>query len=113
MLGELFLLFFFLDSVHSYIYFYFYFIYFLIYHKKRQIFNRIVQLGLTAKRMKFIFKKYMDFEKAHGSDESVEKVKELALKYAAESNVTDDNKQSSKTVKGDEMEMTLKKNLKI
>ena len=47
----------------------------------RQIFNRIIQLGLTVKRMKFIFKKYLGFEKANGTDETVESVKEMAAKY--------------------------------
>lgn len=63
--------------------------------------------------MKFIFKKYLDFEKAHGSDESVEKVKEMALKYADSNSVNEKLSNSKANNKGDEMEMTLKKNLKI
>lgn len=31
--------------------------------------------------MKFIFKKYLDFEKANGTEETVESVKEMAAKY--------------------------------
>ncbi len=48
---------------------------------RRHIFDRIIQMGLTVKRMKFIFKKYMDFEKLHGTEETVEKVKQLATGY--------------------------------
>ena len=63
--------------------------------------------------MKFIFKKYLDFEKAHGSDEAVEKEKEMALKSADSTSVNEQLSTSNPTTKGDEMEMTLKKNLKI
>lgn len=42
-------------------------------------------MGLTSKRMKFIFKKFLEFEKAHGNDESVEKVREQAAKYVEKS----------------------------
>jgi len=38
-------------------------------------------MNLTPKRMKFIFKKYIDFEKAHGNEASIENVKQMALKY--------------------------------
>jgi rRNA biogenesis protein RRP5 len=47
----------------------------------RDVFNRIICLNLNPKKMKFIFKKYMDFEKAHGTEDLVLKVKEMALKY--------------------------------
>ncbi len=45
--------------------------------------------------MKFIFKKYADFESAHGTADSVEQVRALAIKYA-ESNSFDDADQKKK-----------------
>lgn len=81
----------------------------------RTVFNRIVSLGLTVKRMKFIFKKFLDFEKVNGNEDSVEKVKELAAKYvesngaAASENVNNgDSHGESKSI-----EASLKKNLNI
>ena len=38
-------------------------------------------MNLSAKKMKFIFKKYMDFEMKHGSEENVERVREKAVEY--------------------------------
>ena len=57
----------------------------------RHIFNRIVQIGLTAKRMKFIFKKFMDFEKTHGNEEEYNKVKEMAIKYVETNKTNNDD----------------------
>lgn len=80
----------------------------------RTVFNRIVSLGLTVKRMKFIFKKFLDFEKVNGNEDSVEKVKELAAKYVesngaeAFENANNDNYGESKSI-----EASLKKNLNI
>jgi rRNA biogenesis protein RRP5 len=83
------------------------------YDDARQIFNRIIQMGLTVKRMKFIFKKYIDFEATHGSEETVENVKELAVKYA-EKNDFNEEKQQQKNDKIDSsIEKNLKKNLNI
>ena len=78
----------------------------------RQVFNRIVQLGLTPKRMKFIFKKYMDFEKAHGTPELVEKVKETAMKYVESSSSSSKSGQQQQE-NGKNIEQVLKKNLKL
>ncbi|XP_078499820.1 protein RRP5 homolog isoform X1 [Lissotriton helveticus] len=52
-------------------------------HQKevRNIFERVIHLSLAAKRMKFFFKRYLDYEKKHGSPESVQAVKEKALEY--------------------------------
>ncbi|XP_066549502.1 protein RRP5 homolog [Amia ocellicauda] len=47
----------------------------------RNIFDRVIHLSLSAKRIKFFFKRYLDYEKKHGSDESVQAVKEKALEY--------------------------------
>ncbi|CAF0850832.1 unnamed protein product [Brachionus calyciflorus] len=84
----------------------------LVKHQKlddaRQIFNRIVQLGLTVKRMKFIFKKYLDFEKQYGSEDQVEQVKEMADKY-----VEKNTKQANGSNGSSSMEEHLKKSLKL
>lgn len=56
-------------------------VYFKYFFYIRDVFNRIIQLNLNAKRMKFIFKKYIDFEKLYGDDQLVNNVKEMALKY--------------------------------
>jgi hypothetical protein len=67
-------------------------------------------MGLTVKRMKFIFKKYMDFEKAHGNDESLEKAKEMAVNYLEKK-----GKAASAEISGsaDSMQENLRKNLKL
>lgn len=38
-------------------------------------------MKLSPRKMKFFFKKFMDFEERHGSSASVNKVRELALEY--------------------------------
>ncbi|KAJ8317008.1 hypothetical protein KUTeg_004912 [Tegillarca granosa] len=47
----------------------------------RQLYERIINLKMSAKKMKFFFKKYLDFEKAHGSSEQVENVMQKAMEY--------------------------------
>ncbi|XP_056660514.1 protein RRP5 homolog [Monodelphis domestica] len=47
----------------------------------RDIFERVVHLSLAPKRMKFFFKRYLDYEKQHGTAETVQAVKEKALAY--------------------------------
>ncbi|KAK6174513.1 hypothetical protein SNE40_017776 [Patella caerulea] len=47
----------------------------------RKLFERALSLKMNAKRMKFIFKKYLDFENQYGSPDKVEEIKEKALKY--------------------------------
>lgn len=71
-------------------------------------------MGLTSKRMKFIFKKYLDFEKLHGNEESVDKVKEMAAKYVEKSaiNQTEDTKLNGNT-NGANLHEHLKKNLNL
>lgn len=80
-------------------------------------------MGLTSKRMKFIFKKFLDFEKAHGSDETVEKVKEAAAKYVEKSSASsavsgqeqdEDNDKPNGGVHSDKkMQENLKKSLNL
>lgn len=47
----------------------------------RALYRRISTLGLQAKRMKFLFKKWLDFEAVHGCSEGEAEVKQMALKY--------------------------------
>ncbi|XP_063291098.1 protein RRP5 homolog [Pelobates fuscus] len=47
----------------------------------RAIFERVINLSLAAKRIKFFFKRYLEYEKKHGTAENVQAVKEKALKY--------------------------------
>ncbi len=53
----------------------------------RNIFERIITLSLSTKKMKFVFKRYLDFEKKFGDDKLVEGVKTKAMNYV-ESKVT-------------------------
>ncbi|KAM6185656.1 protein RRP5 homolog [Rhynchocyon petersi] len=57
----------------------------------RNIFERVIHLSLAPKRMKFFFKRYLDYEKQHGSESDVQAVKAKALEYVeAQSSVLDD-----------------------
>ena len=47
----------------------------------RQIFERIIHTNLSSKKMKFIFKRYLEFERKHGDDLSVENVKTKAMDF--------------------------------
>lgn len=47
----------------------------------RQLFERVINLNVSAKKMKFFFKKYLDFEKEYGSTETVNAVKLKAIDY--------------------------------
>lgn len=47
----------------------------------RALFERTICLELPVKKMKFLFKKYLEFEKSHGDEERVEYVKAEALKF--------------------------------
>ncbi|KAJ2723430.1 rRNA biogenesis protein rrp5 [Coemansia sp. Benny D115] len=48
----------------------------------RNLFERVTSLKHSSKNMKFFFKKWLSFEKAHGTDETIEHVKEKALEYS-------------------------------
>ena len=54
----------------------------------REVFGRAIHLKISAKKMKFIFKRYLEFERQHGSSAGVEAVKEKAKAYV-ESRTTD------------------------
>ncbi|KAI3863191.1 hypothetical protein MKW92_044758 [Papaver armeniacum] len=47
----------------------------------RALFERATSLCLPAKKMKFLFKKYLDYEKSCGDEEKVEYVKVKAMKF--------------------------------
>ncbi|KAJ2359761.1 rRNA biogenesis protein rrp5 [Coemansia sp. RSA 2607] len=47
----------------------------------RKLFARVTSMKHSSKKMKFFFKKWLAFEKSHGSDETVEHVKQKALEY--------------------------------
>ncbi|XP_066456986.1 protein RRP5 homolog [Eleutherodactylus coqui] len=47
----------------------------------RDIFERVIHLSLAPKRIKFFFKRYLEYEKKHGNEKTVQAVKEKALKY--------------------------------
>lgn len=57
----------------------------------RDIFERVIHLSLAPKRMKFFFKRYLDYEKQHGTEKDVQAVKAKALDYVeAKSSVLED-----------------------
>lgn len=57
----------------------------------RDIFERVIHLSLAPKRMKFFFKRYLDYEKQHGTEKDVQAVKAKALDYVeAKSSVPED-----------------------
>ena len=47
----------------------------------RELFERAIHLKISAKKMAFMFKRYVEFEKAHGSNAHVESVREKAKSY--------------------------------
>lgn len=47
----------------------------------RQILERAVAQKIPMKKMRTLFKKYLDFEERFGDDASVQKVKALAAQY--------------------------------
>ncbi|KAJ3065320.1 Protein RRP5 [Podochytrium sp. JEL0797] len=47
----------------------------------RRLFERTIALKLSSKKMKFLFKKYLEFEKTKGTPEGVKHVKESAMEY--------------------------------
>uniref|UniRef100_A0A8C5RPP8 Programmed cell death 11 n=1 Tax=Laticauda laticaudata TaxID=8630 RepID=A0A8C5RPP8_LATLA len=52
----------------------------------RDIFERVIHLNLTAKKMKFFFKRYLEFEKKYGTMETIQAVKAAALEYVKSKN---------------------------
>ncbi|KAL1005879.1 hypothetical protein UPYG_G00065090 [Umbra pygmaea] len=54
----------------------------------RALFDRVIHLSVAVKKIKFFFKRYLDYEKKHGTPESVLAVKLKAMEYV-ESKGTD------------------------
>jgi len=51
--------------------------------RARQLFERLVSMKLSTKKMKFLFKKYLAFESKHGSVARQEAVKQMARDWVA------------------------------
>jgi rRNA biogenesis protein RRP5 len=49
--------------------------------KARALFERMGKMKMKPRRAKYLFKRWMEFESAHGSAKGVEKVKGLAEEY--------------------------------
>jgi rRNA biogenesis protein RRP5 len=47
----------------------------------RNIFERVTSLKLKPKKMRFIFKRYLEFEQKHGTKENIEHVRTSAMDY--------------------------------
>ncbi|XP_058237174.1 protein RRP5 homolog isoform X2 [Hemibagrus wyckioides] len=47
----------------------------------RALFDRVVHLSVSVKKVKFFFKRYLDYEKKHGTPESIQAVKQKAMEY--------------------------------
>ncbi|KAI9122039.1 hypothetical protein K1719_006728 [Acacia pycnantha] len=47
----------------------------------RALFERAISLSLPPKKMKFLFKKYLEYEKSQGDEERIEYVKNKAMEY--------------------------------
>lgn len=47
----------------------------------RLLFERVINLQMAMKKMKFFFKKFLDFEEKHGDESSVAAVKQKAQEY--------------------------------
>ena len=47
----------------------------------RRLFERTIHLKLSSKKIKFFFKKYLEFETKFGTEASQSHVKDEAIKY--------------------------------
>ena len=54
----------------------------------RGLFERATHAALPPKKMKFLFRRYLDYERAHGDAAGVEHVKQAARAYV-EANLED------------------------
>lgn len=41
----------------------------------------MIHLSVSVKKIKFFFKRYLEYEKKHGTPESIQAVKQKALEY--------------------------------
>ncbi|XP_065151454.2 protein RRP5 homolog [Paramisgurnus dabryanus] len=47
----------------------------------RELFDRVIHLSVSVKKVKFFFKRYLEYEKKNGTPESIQAVKQKALEY--------------------------------
>ncbi|CAL8332402.1 unnamed protein product [Merluccius merluccius] len=47
----------------------------------RALFDRVIHLSVAVKKVKFFFKRYLEYEKKHGTADSIQTVKEKALEF--------------------------------
>ncbi|RVE75742.1 hypothetical protein OJAV_G00001760 [Oryzias javanicus] len=47
----------------------------------RALFDRVIHLSISAKKIKFFFKRYLEYEKKHGTAQSVQAVKDKAVEF--------------------------------
>ena len=47
----------------------------------RRLFERVTAMKISSKKMKFFFKKWLQYENEHGTEEDADLVKEKALEY--------------------------------
>ena len=50
-------------------------------NRVQRLFNRVISLKFSSKKMKFFFKKYLQFEQNHGTSNGEEQVKKLAREW--------------------------------
>lgn len=48
---------------------------------RRAVFDRTIHLSVSVKKIKFFFKRYLEYEKKHGTPQSVQAVKEKAMEF--------------------------------
>ena len=53
----------------------------------REIFERMIMLGLSPKKMKSLFKKYWEFEQKQGDETKADAVRKKALEYLEKQNI--------------------------
>ncbi|XP_054459743.1 protein RRP5 homolog [Anoplopoma fimbria] len=47
----------------------------------RSLFDRVIHLSVSVKKIKFFFKRYLEYEKKHGTPQSIQAVKEKAMEF--------------------------------
>lgn len=47
----------------------------------RALFDRVIHLSISVKKIKFFFKRYLEYEKKHGTPQSIQAVKEKAIEF--------------------------------
>ncbi|XP_038146651.1 protein RRP5 homolog [Cyprinodon tularosa] len=47
----------------------------------RALFDRVIHLSVSVKKIKFFFKRYLEYEKKHGTPQSIQAVKDKAMEF--------------------------------